>query len=288
MGDTLVRPETAHQTRLRRLWRCCAVPLAALSILGTASGCPEPPPDCADGEREYEGECATDTVYTFLVCTEGRGVNLSKRLGASVGGTFSKVADASLKVAYEQSQQEDTAVALGIVNACIALAGDDSESEEERSVAREYQQRASEYIEEFPGVPVPRCTGRTEDDVTAALEDGGLMIGEVTTRPDKEFTPAEGTRIDAGSTVDLVVSSAAVGGVPVPRCIGRTQADVSADLEDVGLTVGDVATRPNEEFEAGQVVDCTPAEGAVLDPGGAVDLVVSSGPTSSPSPSPSD
>jgi PASTA domain-containing protein len=290
-----MRPRTTHQAPPRTPWHYTAAPLAALSIVGAASSCQEPPQHCSGDLQEYEGKCLTDNAIVFVGCVEGRGINVTEKLGGGIAGTFRVVADASLNLAYEKSQQEDTAVALQIVDHCLALAEDQLESDQDRSAARDYQQRATNAIKEIPikRPTVPECIDLTKDQLSAALEKVGLEVGAVTTRPDKEYkegqvvecTPAAGTEVDADSAVDLVVSSGIKA--PVPPCIGRTEDQLSAALKEVGLEVGAVTTRPDKKYKKGQVVECTPAAGTEVDADSAVDLVVSSGTTSSPA-SPTD
>jgi hypothetical protein len=221
---------------------------------------------------------------------------VTTELGADVGGTFRAVVDGSVGVAYKVSQEQDTAVALLKVDYCLALAETESESEDERSVAREYRERATEYIEEFPDVPVPECIDRTQDEVSDDLNKIDLEVGTITERPDEEVdeglvvecTPSEGMLVAPGSAVDLVVSSGPDDGKPrVPPCVGRTEAQVLASLEAAGLTVGAVTLETDESTDPGTVLACDPPEGAEVNAGSAVDLVVSSGSASS-TPSPPD
>jgi len=286
-----MKPGPVPLQRTRWLWRCCAVPLAAASILGAASRCQEAPQECSDGEREYDGKCVTRTVYAFLACAEGEGVDVTREIGADVGGTFRTVVDASVGVAYEESQEQDTAVALRKVDYCLALTQTDSESEEERSVVREYRERATAYIEEFPDVLVPGCSGRPQEEVADDLAQMDLVVGEVSMRPDDEVDeglvvdciPIEGTRVAAGSAVNLVISSGPdEEGPTVPPCTG-TEEQVEKALQDVGLAMGVVISQ-SDESDPGTVLACDPPEGTEVEPGSVVDVVVSSGPTSSTPP----
>jgi serine/threonine-protein kinase len=66
------------------------------------------------------------------------------------------------------------------------------------------------------------------------------------------------------------------GLVPAPEVVGISQEQAVLRLADAGLRVGEV-TREFDEQPAGTVLRQTPPDGIVVDEGGAVDLVVSSG-----------
>ncbi|MGO4254950.1 Stk1 family PASTA domain-containing Ser/Thr kinase [Marmoricola sp. RAF53] len=67
--------------------------------------------------------------------------------------------------------------------------------------------------------------------------------------------------------------------VSVPSVTGKTQAEATTALETAGLTVGEVTTEASDEVDKGLVIrqDPTAGPGSLVDPGTAVDLVVSGG-----------
>ncbi|HXI31461.1 MAG TPA: PASTA domain-containing protein, partial [Vicinamibacterales bacterium] len=90
-------------------------------------------------------------------------------------------------------------------------------------------------------------------------------------------TPAAGAQVASGSAVALVVSSGPAP-VTVPNVVGLTQAAASTAITGAGLTVGTITTASSATVPAGSVISQTPVAGGQIAPGGAVSLVVSSGP----------
>ena len=64
----------------------------------------------------------------------------------------------------------------------------------------------------------------------------------------------------------------------VPNVIGMPQAEAEAAIQEAGLTVGTVTTRPDNDAPAGEVIEQAPLSGVEQPPGTAIDLVVSDGP----------
>jgi serine/threonine-protein kinase len=133
-------------------------------------------------------------------------------------------------------------------------------------------------------VPVPNVVSQDRATATATLEGAGLTVGEVTNQVTQDedqidtvlgTTPASGTQVDAGSTVDLVVG---VGPdtVQVPAVIGLDAERAQTTLQNAGF---DSVT--TEEIDSlapeGQVTDVDPGEGQAVDPGTTVTLQVSDG-----------
>jgi len=66
--------------------------------------------------------------------------------------------------------------------------------------------------------------------------------------------------------------------IAVPELVGRPQAEAAARLDALGLHVGQVQHQSDPSIPADAVVACTPRPGTRVEPGSAVDLVVSTGP----------
>ena len=66
--------------------------------------------------------------------------------------------------------------------------------------------------------------------------------------------------------------------VTVPNSVGKTQASATSAITAAGLTVGTVTTQPSTTVPSGDVISESPAPGASVAGGSAVNLVVSSGP----------
>jgi serine/threonine-protein kinase len=107
-------------------------------------------------------------------------------------------------------------------------------------------------------VTVPDLSGLDQGAATAALEEAGLELGTITDQNSPSIgagivmgaSPASNTDVDAGSTVDLVLSN---GKVTITDVTGQTMSIARQLLEDpdVGLTVSPVAdsTCPAEPGE---------------------------------------
>lgn len=173
-----------------------------------------------------------------------------------------------------------------------------------------------------PGtVGVPDVVGRSEDDAVGALEDAGFTVdvdvegdGEPedgddpdATEPADEGTtgvdPAEGDGEDgeqgtvvsqepvggsqapAGSTVTIRIGPPS-GEVTVPDVAGLAVDQAEDVLAEQGFEVRDVTEEPSDETAEGAVIRSDPEGGSEVEPGIAVDLVVSTGPGSEPTDSP--
>jgi serine/threonine-protein kinase len=140
---------------------------------------------------------------------------------------------------------------------------------------------------------MPDWTGRTLAEVRIQADDLGLEIDEDIDREASEEVeegrvistdPAEGDDVSEGDTVSLVVSSGA-DTVAVPRLIGQTEDQAIATLQSVGLSIGNVTSEASDQPE-GRVIRSDPPAGTDWPAGEQVDIVLSQGPTPSPTPSP--
>ena len=91
-------------------------------------------------------------------------------------------------------------------------------------------------------------------------------------------SPGAGTQVNAGSAVNLVVSTGAAQ-VAVPNVVGQTQAAATTAIQAAGLVVGTVTTASSSTVAAGSVISESPGAGTQVNAGSAVGLVVSSGPS---------
>jgi beta-lactam-binding protein with PASTA domain len=133
-------------------------------------------------------------------------------------------------------------------------------------------------------IPVPVVVGLTIDQARNAIEDVGLMVGEIERRPDADFaedvviasSPVAGVEIGPSIPVDLIVSSGPETLV-VPDVVDATERDATAELTDLGLRV-----TVNEEFDddviEGNVIRTEPAAGEEVQSGDTILLIVSLGP----------
>ena len=146
-------------------------------------------------------------------------------------------------------------------------------------------------------VAVPDLVGMTEERAKKALDEAGLVVGDVTKQKTDAAAPgvvlaqepAAGSEVADGSAVDVEVAEAGLPTPPpkvaVPNVVGLTQDEAVAALQDVGFTV--VATPASSLTPAGEVAEQSPAAGTMAGTGTRVDITVSTGPASEPaSPSP--
>ncbi len=134
-------------------------------------------------------------------------------------------------------------------------------------------------------VTVPDVVGQTEADATAAIEGAGLVVAK--TEAADEGVPAgevisqdptAGTTVNAGDTVNIVVSTGpdVPATVPVPDVAGKAAADAQAELEAAGFTVTS-EEQESMDVEAGLVIETNPSAGTEVATGSEVKMIVSSG-----------
>jgi serine/threonine-protein kinase len=131
---------------------------------------------------------------------------------------------------------------------------------------------------------VPRVTGLTAQAAEAALQEQGLEVtygnerfseivkaGEVISSD-----PDQGSQIDAGGTVTLILSKGPER-YDVPGVVGETLADAKSAIKQRHLRVGDVDHKYSTSMKAGHVISAQPNGGTSVRPDTEVDLVVSRG-----------
>ncbi|MHC4062621.1 MAG: PASTA domain-containing protein, partial [Planctomycetota bacterium] len=131
---------------------------------------------------------------------------------------------------------------------------------------------------------VPDVVGETEPNATAAITAvDNLTVGTIVYEYNDTVpatvvisqTPAAGTLVPIGSSVDLVVS---LGQPQVPDVVGETEPNATAAITAVdNLTVGTIVYEYNDTVPATVVISQTPAAGTLVPTGSSVDLVVSLG-----------
>ena len=135
-------------------------------------------------------------------------------------------------------------------------------------------------------VEVPDVKNYTMEDAQNAITEAGLH-SKVENVADDEVEeghvvstdPAAGTSVDKGSVVTLKVSSGpAEEKIKVPDGLeGELLYNVTAMLEDAGLTVGSINRDDTSTLPADTVISVTPGEGSEVSKGSSVDITVSSG-----------
>ena len=135
------------------------------------------------------------------------------------------------------------------------------------------------------------ATDPEDGDITPSLTWRSDLDGQdFGTGGDFTFVLPPGTHAISATATDsngdigrgFVTVTVEASEVTVPDVVGQRQADAETDLVRVNLTVGTVSEENSDTVPAGTVISQTPTAGSVVEPGSAVDLVVSLGPAGSP------
>jgi len=130
-------------------------------------------------------------------------------------------------------------------------------------------------------VLVPNVVGSIRSQAERALRNAGLNVGTVTevngTRQNivMSQSPGAGTRVNAGSSVDLTVArrQAATNTVTVPSVTGQTRGSAEAEIRRAGLVVGNISYVDGDRDDV--VVSQSPGAGGRVARGSAVALTLS-------------
>ena len=134
-------------------------------------------------------------------------------------------------------------------------------------------------------VAVPNVVGQSQANATSAIDDAGLTVGTVTSEASDTVpagnvisqSPAAGSMVSSGSSVDFVVSLGPAS-IVVPDVVGFSRTVAEDRIAAAGLAVGAVTERADSTVPAGDVISQSPDAGVLAAPGSDVDLVVSLGP----------
>lgn len=134
---------------------------------------------------------------------------------------------------------------------------------------------------------------QSEATARDALSQAGLVVGKITrensatVETDRVIgtNPELGSKVKAGSEVDLVLST---GQVEVPNLVGKTLEEANQELKDQGLDKMSIDSsapaEASDEYEPGQIIKQSPDDSGTIDQGGTVSVVVAEEPEE-PSPS---
>ncbi len=139
-------------------------------------------------------------------------------------------------------------------------------------------------------VTVPQLIALTSiEAVRIALEDANLQLGAIKERNSPQPAgyvlaqdPEEGTQVDAGSAIDITVSS---GLVKVPTVTGISEAQARSDLAQAGFDV-QIVEIDDPSVAGGTVLAQSPQGGELLARGSIVTITVSIAPPPEPTPVP--
>ncbi|MDQ3940160.1 MAG: PASTA domain-containing protein, partial [Actinomycetota bacterium] len=141
------------------------------------------------------------------------------------------------------------------------------------------------FVSEGPRqVEVPDVTDLPLGEARDLIRQAGLKVGEITAEESDLIdegnvirqSPPSGFEADAGSRVDLVISSGPEA-VIVPDVINQPQDSAENEIHAAGLEV-EVRFAPDDEVDEGLVVSQDPPPGSEAEPGDIVVIVVSEGP----------
>lgn len=130
---------------------------------------------------------------------------------------------------------------------------------------------------------VPDMDGMTEDEITSALEDAGLTLGDVeektsATVPEGEFIssdPAVGEEVDRDSEVTVYLSN---GKVSVPDVTGKKYSAAYSTLNDKGFTNIVKKEEYRDDVDEGYVYYQDLEAGTKVAQGSSITIYVSKGP----------
>jgi eukaryotic-like serine/threonine-protein kinase len=134
-------------------------------------------------------------------------------------------------------------------------------------------------------IEVPSVLGLPAQSARALIENQGLMFVVSEEREDVRAAPGnilqqrplQGSRIDRGQAVDVVVAKAPTP-TKMPGLVGLALADAKLRLESAKLVLGKVTEGTSPEVKVGSIASQSIAEGGETHAGAVVDLVVSKGP----------
>jgi serine/threonine-protein kinase len=137
-------------------------------------------------------------------------------------------------------------------------------------------------------VSVPDVRGLTISEASSKLGQSGLSLGGTTEQFSETVasgrvisqSPVSGSKINEGSTVDVVLSKGPqpTPQVSVPNVKNQTLAEAGITLGAAGLVVGNVSSASSATVPVDEIISQDPASGTMVDEGTAVDVVVSTGP----------
>jgi serine/threonine-protein kinase len=136
--------------------------------------------------------------------------------------------------------------------------------------------------------PVPDVTGQPLEEARRILGAAGLRIGEEI--PEESDDVAEGSvirtdpaadeQVEQGTTINIVYS-AGRREIAVPNVAGQDEATARGLLENPPYEFAvSTVMQENDTIAAGLVIGTEPGAGSLLDVGGPIQLIVSSGPQS--------
>jgi len=193
--------------------------------------------------------------------------------GQRLNDAMDTVRGAGLSVAEDISRTMTGQYPPGVVNAQTPGPGQ-----------RVVEGTAVKLTVEAESVVIPDVRGMSLEQADGLLRETGLSVSttdaglnpDITVPQVADLSPASGKRVEPGTTVTLRVANP---GARVPNLVGRNEREVGQLLKQANLNMGRVARRHHDRIPEYVVIDQSPRAGRVVNPGSAVSLTVSQGPT---------
>jgi serine/threonine-protein kinase len=137
-------------------------------------------------------------------------------------------------------------------------------------------------FETTPKVVVPELVGMTEQEVTNALDDVGLIVGPIEYEFSEEpsgtvlrHDPDAGTEVPEGSEVSIVFSRGTEQ-LPIPNLVGLSESEALAEIRKAGFELNNIRRDFSSEPD-GTVIGQTPEAGTQAPEGALITVVISKG-----------
>lgn len=132
-----------------------------------------------------------------------------------------------------------------------------------------------------PTVEVPNVTNLSLRNAEIQLQNYGLEVGTITYESSRfrnvilRQSISQGTIVDKGTTLDLVVSDG-LGDkiVKIPEIVGLTLPQAQYKLREAGLRVGEINFKPTRDVEPNTVLEYTPDVKEIVE-GETLNLIIS-------------
>jgi tetratricopeptide (TPR) repeat protein len=134
-----------------------------------------------------------------------------------------------------------------------------------------------------PTVEVPDLSGQKISQASSTLASSGLKFGVRSEVPSDtvskgriiQQSPASGTKVEAGNSVDVKVSSDP-STVEVPDLAGKDRSEARSTLHSANLVLGMIAKAPSDDMPEGRIIKQSPVAGRKIERGSSVRITLSS------------
>ena len=233
------------------------------------------------------------------------GVTLFKSLGSKTPGSATPAPTATSRVDDNSvvminvvgKTMEDAKIALNKINLGIKKSGEEYNDDYEKGKIISQDVAVDSTVKKNTTINVviskgpaaltmPDLAGKTETDARTLIEGMGLSFSVTDHQYSSSVelgsvisaTPAVGDEVKKGDQVTVIISRGKQK-VVVPDLTNKTEAEASAALSAVGLSIGEVKTsdKYSQTVEAGRVISQDRSNGTSVDAGTKVSIVLSKG-----------